>query len=337
MKKITLVTFLVLSIYWAEAQFNRMPLSFPNDGMTYSPETVSIVDQNNIWVGTMKRASGLYVKTYSKANRTTDGGNTWQFFTIPATGSPYISDVEAQSNDICYYLIDDINTAKGDVWKTVNGGTTWVKMTTTQFSGDYGDFIHLFSNDTLIVVGDPVSGYFNIQISNNGGSTWTQVPQSNMPPILTNESGMGAKWFSAIGNKIWFTTSLGRCFKSSDRGNHWTVTDINSAYGFQFSSVCFSDIQNGIFYCQPTGLPFQYFLTRDGGTTWAPCSILPNFTLIGISSVGGFNQGFIIAARENSGIYSQIYFTNDFFATLNLVDSVSVSYTHLTLPTIYSV
>ena len=330
MKKIYLVTFWVLSMYCAEAQFNsqfnRMPLFYPTDGTAYSDETVSIVDQNHIWVGTMKRASGLYVQTYSKAVKTTDGGNTWQFYTIPATGSPYISDVEAQSNDICYYLMDDINTAKGDVWKTVDGGTTWIKMTTTQFSGDYADFIHLFSNDSLVVVGDPLNGYFNIQISNDGGSTWSRVPQSNIPPPLTNESAVGGKWFSAIGNTIWFTSASGRCFKSIDRGNHWTVTDINSSLGFQFAAVAFSDLQHGIFYSAPTGHPYQYFKTEDGGSTWTSCSILPNLTLTGISSIPGISQGFILAASDKTtGTHSYIYFTNDFFTTLSLVDSVRYS------------
>lgn len=57
----------------------------------------------------------------------------------------------------------------------------------------------------------------------DGGSTWTRVPQANIPAKLPVESGTGGKSYSAIGNTIWFASSAGRCFKSVDGGNNWTA------------------------------------------------------------------------------------------------------------------
>ena len=199
-----------------------------------------------------------------------------------------------------------------------------VKKTTSQYP-TFGDFIHLFSKDTLIAVGDPAGGYFNIQITTDGGETWNRVPQSNMPASLNNEWGLAGKSYSAVGNTIWFGTSYGRCFKSTDKGYNWIVYDVDNNFTLKSSYVCFSDQQHGIFYCIDS-ISIKYYRTFDGGATWTDFPILQNLFFPGISSVGGIFEGFVAAAFDPaSGIYSKIYYTNDFFNTLTLLDSVIYS------------
>ena len=330
MKKLIILAFLILNIYSVEGQFVRKPLAYPNDGYFYSPESMSIVDQNHVWVATMKRNAAVLGQSYYQAANTSDGGNTWQFFQIPATGDQFLPDVEAQSEDVCYYFVDT-PAGNSDIWKTTDGGTTWAKKTTTEFNGTWGDFIHLFGNDTLIAVGDPVNGYFDIQLSNDGGDTWSRVSQSNIPPILPGESGQGGKSYSVIGNTIWFPSYKGRCFKSIDRGHTWTVSDVHSAGGAQYGNVCFSDQLHGIFYLTPSPylLNFSYYKTDDGGTTWNPFSILPNTSNTSnsvISRIDGINGGFVLATSLNYSLSkSYIYYTHDFFNTVTLLDSVTNS------------
>jgi photosystem II stability/assembly factor-like uncharacterized protein len=328
MKKLIILAFLILNIYSVEGQFVRKPLAYPNDGYFYSPESMSIVDQNHLWVATIKRNTAALVQSYYQAVKTSDGGNTWQFFQIPATGVRFLPDVEAQSEDVCYYFVDTHANPFSEIWKTTDGGTTWAKKTTSEFDGSYGDFIHLFSNDTLIAVGDPENGYFNIQLSNDGGDTWSRVPQSNIPPILPGEEGCGGKSFSVIGNTMWFPSYKGRCFKSIDRGLHWTVSDVNSAGGFQNGNVCFSDQLHGIFYLtsSPYLLNYSFYKTDDGGTTWSPISLLQNTSNSVISRIDGIIGGFVLATSFTYSLgKSYIYYTHDFFNTMTLLDSVTNS------------
>ncbi len=327
MKKFIFLTILGLMMNSVAGQFVRMPLAYPNDGYFYSPESMSIVDQNHVWVATVKRNSAALVQPYYQAANTSDGGNTWQLIQIPATGDWSLMDVAAQSEDVCYYFMDT-PTGNSDIWKTTDGGTTWAKKTTSEFNGSWGDFIHLFSNDTLIALADPTNGYFNIQLSNDGGDTWSRVPQSNIPPILPGEMGCAGKSFSVIGNTIWFPSYKGRCFKSIDRGLHWTVSDVNSAGGFQYGNVCFSDQLHGIFSLtsSPYLFNYSYYKTDDGGITWNPISILQNTSNSVISRIDGIIGGFVLATRFGSSLgKSYIYYTDDFFSTMTLLDSVTNS------------
>jgi photosystem II stability/assembly factor-like uncharacterized protein len=323
MKKFTLVIILILSFQLGQSQFSPMPLFYPNDGFYYSSDIISIVDADHIWVATTRRDMGtLFVLPYTKAITTNDGGYTWQFLQIPVPGSPFLSDVEAYSDSICYYFVDDINTGNSDIWKTTDAGATWRKKTTTQYTF-YGDCIHLFSKDTLVAIGDPDAlGYFNIQNTNDGGETWSRVPPANIPPILPNEAGFSGKSYSAKGNTIWFSTCMGRCFKSTDKGHIWTVSNVDTSYGPQVAHVCFSDQDHGIFYCGAG----RYYRTYDGGTTWSDLTMLQNLSIPGISSVNGIFEGFVIAAADtNDMFHTSVYYTDDFFTTLTFLDFVILS------------
>ena len=178
-----------------------------------------------------------------------------------------------------------------------------------------------------MALGDPTSGYFEIQLSNDGGDTWTRVPQLNIPPLIhPMEAGFGGKSFGAIGNTIWFGTSKGRCFKSDDRGNHWTVSVINTDTTFGWWYVCFSDLLHGISYRSNTQPPL-FYLTNDGGTTWTFIPTYSSFLYPFISRVDGIYGGYILAAQGSTGIMpTSVYFTNNFFTTLTKIDSNLYSY-----------
>ena len=313
-------------------QFSTMPLNYPYSTGLFSANVVSIVDANTIWVGTQKQKyPELYYLKYSVAVRTSDGGNTWQFDSIPVPGQPLIVDVAAWDANTCYYLMADLGVGGGSVWKTTDGGTSWTKKTTTQFNNGFPDFIHLFSANDGLVLGDPVGGYFDIQITHDGGDTWTRVPQANIPAPLTVESGIGGKESSCvIGNTIWFASSGGRCFKSTDGGNHWTAVLIEPNTVHQMWSVCFSDLLHGIFY-KRSAIPAVYYKTDDGGATWTPISLLPDKWMPGISRIDGIDGGYILCAQDtiNWGFKTSVYFSHDFFNTMTKIDSGLWSSDHI--------
>ncbi len=329
MKKFYLFIVLVCLIQFGQAQFVAMPLNYTNDNTFHTPDVVSIVDENTVWVATRRdNPTTFLAMPYSVAIKTSDGGNSWQELPLPVTGSPFMMDVEAGDENNCYYMVADLNTGGGSVWKTTDGGINWANKTTTEFAGSFGDFIHLFGQDTLIALGDPAGGYYDIQISTNGGNTWTRVPQANIPSIITGEAALGGKSFACIGNTIWFGSSLGRCFKSVDKGLHWTVSNVQAGT-FGLWTVCFTDLQNGVFY-EKGRLQTSYYKTIDGGETWTLFNPLPALWAPGISRIEGMAGAYILSAADTADFnHSYIYFTSDNFESLSPIDTVTRSMNYI--------
>jgi photosystem II stability/assembly factor-like uncharacterized protein len=327
MKKITLLMLFLSFTQIGLPQFVTMPLNYPYDSTSYQSWWTSIVDANTVWVGTARRTLHQGYIAYSKAVKTTDSGNTWEFDSIPVPGDPWIQDLSAWDANTCYYLFTDGVTYGGAVWKTTNGGTTWSKKTTTQFTGGWGDFINAFSADTCIAVGDPTGGYFEVQLTYDGGNTWTRVPSSDIPAALTGETGTSAT-YCTVGNSIWFPTSKGRCFRSTDRGQHWTATLVVNA-GIL---LCFTDTLNGIAF-EP-GVSTVFYKTTDGGSTWTNYPTNSKFSFWNMSRVPGIYGGYIATSYDTSKM--SIYFTPDFFTTIIKIDSniTNASFINFKSPTI---
>jgi photosystem II stability/assembly factor-like uncharacterized protein len=309
MKKFTILILFLGLARMGFSQFVAMPLNYPWDNSLYLSYWTSIIDDNVVWVGTAKQKNYGYV-AYSNAVRTTDGGNTWQFFTIPVPGNPWIQHLAAWDVNTCYYLFTDGTTHGGAVWKTTDGGSSWSKKTTSQFNGGWGDVIHCFSADTVLVMGDPTGGYFEIQLTFDGGNSWTRVPASDIPASLTGETGTSSE-YCAVGNTIWFPTSKGRCFKSSDRGLHWTVTQVTSGY----ISLCFSDTLNGFAYVPATT---DFYRTLDGGLTWTHEPAAAN-QFGNMCRVPGLYGGYVFSTSDTSNF--DVFFTPDFYNTVIQLDS----------------
>ena len=312
-RKIYLSVFLLTFAITASSQFVPKPLNFP--GTYYYPDVISIVDHNHAWFGTIKGNSSGNLLPYPFAIHTNDGGETFVFDSIPAEGSPYILDVSAVDSSICYYAMTN-SYQHWSIWKTTDGGNTWQKKTTTQFEGGYLDVFYAFSADTGVAIGDPNLGSFEIQITNDSGNSWTRVPSANIPQNQSGEYSW-SYYHCALGNTIWFPTNKGRCFKSVDKGLHWTVSTVlppsTSAFDVRFASP-----DNGVFYPIMTGN--RIYKTTDGGTSWVKDSIPLNESVIFVSPVSGFNEGFVFTTTPDN-ILTDVYFTPDFFHTVVFIQS----------------
>ena len=227
---------LAITLYIAIAgncQFIPMPLNYNSPVYKIYPHWMSIVDASNVWLGSRRFNAGGSQGPYSIAVHTTDGGSTWQFDTIPVTGTPYIRSLCAVDANTCFYVLSLGNTTNSAIWKTIDGGTSWLKKTTTEFNGSGGfcDFFHAFDSDEGVAVGDPTDGYFEIQRTTDGGETWTRVDENLIPPPLPGEWGF-ENVYCALGDNIWFAAckpSSGgawalRVYRSTDRGQNWTVS-----------------------------------------------------------------------------------------------------------------
>ncbi len=125
----------------ANSQFVTKPLNYQVPGDQYLPTFFFAVDADHLWVGTSHYAPNSQQIPYPYAVHTNDGGETWIFDSIPAPGLPYISNVSAPDENTCFYTFTDY-TSDGSIWKTTDGGATWVRKTTTQFQGGYLNFYH---------------------------------------------------------------------------------------------------------------------------------------------------------------------------------------------------
>lgn len=309
MKKLLLVCFLSLGIFSSFGQFVPQPLNYP--GMGYWPYHISISDMEHVWIGTIQE----FGDPYSFSVRTIDGGESWNFDSIPVPGVPRCTSICEWDTNTCFFVFTDGLAGGGTIWKTEDGGETWTNMVTTQFVGGFANFYHAFSADTGVAMGDPTDGYFEIQVTNNAGATWTRVPSSNIPAILAGEIGL-ADAYSAVGNSIWFATSKGRCFRSVDRGITWDVSEIVPGSMADYD-VCFSTEQKGVFF-RKDAITSKIAVTGDGGVNWDTVNYPNGYYILGMSSVGGFDGGFATTAWQNS---TDVFFTPDLFTNIVQIGS----------------
>jgi photosystem II stability/assembly factor-like uncharacterized protein len=102
--------------------------------------------------------------------------------------------------------------------------------------------------------------------TNNKGKKWKRVPQADLPATLPNEYGF-VSGYAAVKNTIWFGTTRGRMYKSTDFGKTWTVHVVDPAGKF-INEIAFNDdMLHGVAHLRGGGGTFLYS-TADGGITW---------------------------------------------------------------------
>ena len=283
-------------------------------------DQIAIVDANTVWA---KAYDGInpsgYIREFTKTN---NGGTTWTPGTISFTNSANygVANIFPFDYMTAYACMFPVTGTGGTIVKTTDGGATWNTQPTATFTNSWADFVHFFDPNNGVCVGDPIatSGTdFFIYKTSNGGTTWTQV--TGAPACQTGEAGI-VNYYDAIGNTIWFTTNLGRCYKSTDMGATWTVSSTGIAATF---TVHFKDANVGIAVEQAS--PFGMKKTNNGGTTWQ--TLVPTGYLVktpDIAFVPGTTSTWIDVASFPSNGSAISY---DDGATFQNVDSGSVQFT----------
>jgi PKD repeat protein len=232
---------------------------------------ISIVNPFIVWAGAIDGATSTnYIQEFT---RTVNGGLTWTADSIIFTGSSStaVGNLCAFNDTVCYAAMFPGAAANGGyIAKTSDGGKTWSIAGSPSYSTSWLDFVHFYDVNNGICVGDPnTSHQYIIYTTSNGGTSWTQVPVSNIPIATTGETAI-VNQFDAIGDTLWFGTTMGRVYKSSDKGLTWTVcgttgfaTTIAITPVFRSGSVGIitgSTYSNGVYVGMKR--------TIDGGATW---------------------------------------------------------------------
>lgn len=147
--------------------------------------------------------------------------------------------------------------------------------------GTFFDAIRFWDAQHGIAVSDPVDGRFVIIMTNDGGTSWSEMPSDRMPAALANEGAFAASGslLAVYGaSDVWFATGgavVARVFHSSDRGKSWTVHDTPIRAGTASEgvfSVAFRDAKHGVVaggdYTKASLGGRNVALTSDGGATW---------------------------------------------------------------------
>ncbi len=262
-----LLTILFFSGY-AQAQFwSTASTGFPTTSTGIS--RFDIVDANIAWgVGYNGINPANNIQQFSKTN---DAGLTWTdgVFSLGnvGLGIAQISALDFQTAYVAAYPRNAMQT--GGVWKTTDGGTVWTKITSTQFTdgSSFPNTLQFYNNGDGVVMGDPIANVWEIYTTTDSGTTFTRVNSANIPVPLTNETGYLAQ-LENVGNSLWFTTSTGRIYHSTNRGLNWVVyqSPVSDFGGTAISAdLTFSDATKGVMQTN-AGLIYS---TQDAGATWS--------------------------------------------------------------------
>ncbi len=261
MKKLLFVSILLVLSLWSVGQTGWIPVgSHLTVTRGVGQISVGMNDQTGLWASAVD-ATGAIVDAYTKSS---NSGTTWTAGTFNAgTG---LSQMFAFSADTAWALFN--TGATQGCYKTVNGGTTWVKKGGVFGASSFADAFHFFNTQEGWAMGDPVGGYFEIYTTTNGGEAWTRVPSASIPTPTTGEYGITGN-YCAYGDHIWFGTNAGRIFHSADKGHTWTAA--LTAYGnTETVAPEFVDALYGIAYRSylDLGRIPDLNVTTDGGLTW---------------------------------------------------------------------
>jgi photosystem II stability/assembly factor-like uncharacterized protein len=272
------------------------PLTDPS----YLINNISVANQNTVWASVLSIKDNMIYPCLDFI-MTKNGGINWVKNTI--TG------LDPQSTFSNIFAIDENNawaainnTGRGGiVGKTSNGGASWNFSDSSMFSIPDGflNFVHFFNSQQGVSMGDPNNGYFEIYTTNNADS-WARIANPDIPTPLANEYGI-AGLYTTYGDTIWFCTSKGRVFRSTDKGQHWTVTEAFND-GTTILGIAFKDGLNGLIFGSGSG---NIKKTTDGGTSWNTLEFIGNFWFSNAQDIkyvksDGNTPGFYITGSYNS-------------------------------------
>lgn len=284
--------------------------------------SISIVNDTIAWATAVDGTNGSPVNEFTK---TTNGGNLWTPGTINAPAGLAPANISAVSDMKAWVAEYPTNGAGGKVYATTDGGATWVNQNnSTMFtnSASFLNIVHFFNENDGFCMGDPISGNFEIYYTHDGGTTWTAVASANNPAAQSGEMGWTGV-YDAYNNIAWFGTNKGRIYKTTDKGETWTVltpglTDIQK--------VTFNNEMNGITqqitYSSGTISSLNMKKTTDGGLNWTTVTPGANFwksDICAVPDVPGkyFSVGSNGAANASYGSSYSL----DFGATWTPIDT----------------
>ena len=327
---------------WTITQNSNFPI--PSAGIRY----MDAVNSNVVWATGYDGTTGNTSRAYCWVTKTTDGGNTWNASPVwPSTVTPVIGDtstyviasLEGQSATTAWVAAyKKINGgSQGGIFKTTNGGSTWVNMTSAAMftnTSSFCNWVTFLTPNIGVCDGDPNSSTGNeheLWRSTDGGTTWSPVAGANIPNPVSGEYALTNIYEKFGSTHLWFGTNKGRIYRSTDAGVTWNVTTVNASNSI--SDIAFYDANNGVTVTFPaSGTVATVYSTTDGGVTWTANNAGndPNFgrndvcaipgTCWFASAGAGAGNNIISFSMDGGASWSSWGSTNIQYLTIDFVD-----------------
>lgn len=160
--------------------------------------------------------------------RTTDRGATWQDVSPPDSDGLMFRDVEARSANRAVVLAIGPGEASR-IYRTTDGGESWTETFRNTDEAAFYNCLDFYPGGRRgLAVSDPVDGTFRILSTDDGGRSWSVLPDDGMPDS-TGEYNFAASGDCLVirGKHVWFGSggAAARVFHSRDRGLTWRATD----------------------------------------------------------------------------------------------------------------
>ena len=234
--------------------------------------------------------------------RTADGGATWQRLSVPEAESLDFRDIDAVSADTAYVL--SIGSGESSrIYKTTDAGRTWTLQFTNTDPKAFFDAMAFWDTERGVAFSDSVDGRLVILRTENGGRTWSRVPESGLPPALDNEGAFAASGtnVAVVGrDHVWIGTSVSRVLRSTDGGRSWSAATTPLAAGPSTGifSIAFRDTRHGVVvggdYRREADAVDNLAITDDGGKTWHAVKGLSGFRSV-VSYLPGASSPTLLA------------------------------------------
>lgn len=171
------------------AAAQRPAIQVLESGKKISIRGLSVVNDDVIW------ASG----SKGSVARSTDGGKTFTWTTVPGFEKNDFRDIEAfDANTALIMAI----TEPAAILKTTDGGQSWKKVFEDSTKGAFWDAMDFADSRTGMLLGDPIQNRFYQAFTHDGGDTWQQVNSASASAYHYDSPTAGEAFFASSGTNL---------------------------------------------------------------------------------------------------------------------------------------
>jgi len=240
---------------------NAQTIRVVNPSYKTSIRGLSVVDNKCIWVSGSNGTVG----------RSTNGGRSWQWITVPGMEKRDFRDVEAFSDNIAVIMAVDEPAV---ILRSEDGGANWQ----TVFSDTRkGMFLDAMSFDGMkgSVIGDPIEGKMFMAETSDGGKTWNPVTSDNLS-VQTGEACFASSGTNIInrGSAGFVAVTGGTAARLLSREPAKLLPMIQGRASTGTNSIARSSsgpdllVVAGGDFAEPASSEKTMFYSSDNGSTW---------------------------------------------------------------------